>query len=113
MGDKLLKALTNHDKFNTNLTDIFNNIDKLNNFVNNNKDYENLWKKRIIYATTPMGNIYLYYDVYKMSFVYYCDQIASSVVLNAVAIKYVLTYFCIDLYVNEKDIGIYFDNNNH
>jgi len=60
-----------------------------------------------------MGNVYLYYDVYKMAFVYYCDQIASSVVLNAVAIKYVLTYFCIDLYVNEKDLGIYFDNNNH
>ena len=71
--DKLINALTNHDKFNTNLTDNFNNIDKLNTFVNNNKEYENVWKKRIIYVTTPMGNVYLYYDVYKMAFVYYCD----------------------------------------
>lgn len=111
--DKLYNALTNHDKFNINLTDNFNNIDKLNTFVNNNKQYENVWKKRIIYVTTPMGGVYLYYDVYKMAFVYYCDQIASSIVLNAVVIKYVLTYLCIDLYVNEKDLGIYFDNNNH
>jgi len=111
--DKLINALTQHDKFNINLTDNFNNIDKLNNFVSTNKEYENVWKKRIIFTTTPMGNVYLYYDVYKMAFVYYCDQIVSSTVLNAVVIKYVLTFLCIDLYVNEKDLGIYVDNNNH
>lgn len=111
--DKLLQALTNKSKLNTNVIDEFNNINKLNAFVNKNKNYEDLWKKRILYVTTPMGNIYLYYDVYKMSFIYFCDKIATSVVLNAVAIKYVLTYFCIDLYVNEKDLGIYADNNKH
>ena len=110
---KLTNALTNHDKFNTNLIPEFNDINKLNNLVNNNKNYENIWKNRILYVNTPMGNIYLYYDVYKMAFVYFCDKIASSDVLNAVAIKYVTTYFCIDLYVNEKDIGIHVDNNNH
>lgn len=111
--DKLLEALSDHDKFNTNLTNNFNNIDTLNSFLHKNKHYEDTWKKRILYVTTPMGNVYLYYDVYKMAFVYFCDQIVSSVVLNAVAIKYVLTYFCIDLYVNEKDLGVLWDNNKH
>jgi hypothetical protein len=109
--EKFTKSLENPKKYNQNITDLYYNIDELNKYVNNNTDFENLWKTRILLTNTPNGNIYIYYDVYKMGFVYYSDNIMNNDLLNSAAIEYVIKFSCLDLYVNEKDIINY--NNKH
>ncbi len=108
---KLDKSLEIPEKMNKNITDLFYDIDKLNKYVNDNPDFEKKWKSRILITNNPIGNIYIYYDVYKMAFVYHSDTIMNNDLLNAAAIEYVTKYLCLDLYVNEKDIGKY--NNKH
>ena len=95
---KLLESLKNPIKMNTN---------KLNQYVDTNPNFEKIWKQRICMIYTPNGNIYMYYDIYKMAFVYYADLVMNNNLLNGAAIEYVRKYFCLDLYVNEADIGDY------
>ena len=47
----------------------------------------------------------MYYDVYKSGFAYYADQnyIPYSI-LNAMAMKYVVTFFCRDFFIDESII---------
>lgn len=74
-------------------------MEESNNFL------EKEWKSRILYETTPQGNIIMYYDVYKEGFVYYSDQTGIPYrLLNIVAMKYTITYRCIDFYIDEKFI---------
>ena len=68
-------------------------------------DTERLWKTRILYDSTPRGPIIMYYDMYRQGFAYYAEQ--NSVpysVLNAMAMKYVTTFFCRDLFFDETTI---------
>ena len=68
-------------------------------------DTERLWKTRILYESTPRGPIMMYYDMYRQGFAYYAEQ--NSVpysVLNAMAMKYVTTFFCRDLFFDETTI---------
>jgi hypothetical protein len=109
--EKLIKSLETPKKMNENITELFYDIDKLNKYVNENPDYEKIWKSRILITNTPNGNIYIYYDVYKMGFVYYSDNVMNNDLLNSAAINYVIKFSCLDLYVNEKDIINY--NNKH
>ena len=104
---KLLESLKNPIKMNTNISDLFYNINELNQYVNTNPNFEKIWKQRICMIYTPNGNIYMYYDIYKMAFVYYADLVMNNNLLNGAAIEYVRKYFCLDLYVNEADIGDY------
>jgi len=104
---KLVKSLEFPDKMNVNITDLFYDIDKLNKYVTDNPNFEKIWKSRILITNNPIGNIYIYYDVYKMAFVYHSDTIMNNDLLNSAAIEYVTKYLCLDLYVNEKDIGNY------
>ena len=48
----------------------------------------------------------MYYDIYKQGFAYYADQnnVPYSV-LNGMAMKYVVMFFCRDLYFDETVIG--------
>jgi len=67
-----------------------------------NTDLEQIWKTRILMVNTPRGNITMYYDPYKLGFVYYSDQnVISYDILNTVAMKYVLTYRCTDFFIDE------------
>jgi len=59
------------------------------------------WKTRILFESTPRGNIVMYYDVYKLAFSYHCDQYIPHDILNAAAMKYVLTFKCRDFFVDE------------
>jgi hypothetical protein len=43
----------------------------------------------------------MYYDVYKLGFSYYSDQYIPYSILNAIAAKYVITYRCIDFFLDE------------
>ena len=74
-------------------------MEEPNNFL------EKEWKSRILYENTPQGNIIMYYDVYKEGFVYYSDQTSIPYkLLNIVAMKYTMTYRCIDFYIDEQFI---------
>jgi hypothetical protein len=65
--------------------------------------YETLWKTRILFASTPRGNIIMYYDVYKLGFAYYCDsQSIPYPLLNAVAMKYVRQFRCLDFFMDDQ-----------
>ncbi len=97
---KLVESLKNPPNMNTNITDLFYNINELNQYVNNNSNFEKIWKQRICMIYTPNGNIYMYYDIYKMAFVYYADLVMNNNLLNGAAIEYVIKYLCLDLYVN-------------
>jgi hypothetical protein len=65
---------------------------------------ENKWKSRVLIEYTPVGNIIMYYDIFRGGFVFFSDN-ASSVnynLLNAVAMKYVKTFRCFDFFMDEN-----------
>lgn len=66
-----------------------------------NNYLEKKWQTKILIENTPRGNIIMYYDAYKLGFAYYSDQTMPYPVLNAVAMKYVLTFFCRDFFMDE------------
>ena len=66
---------------------------------------EKKWKSRILFERTPRGNIIMLYDTYTEAFVYYIDTSGTPYkLLNAVAMKYVLTFHCRDFFVDENKI---------
>jgi hypothetical protein len=66
-----------------------------------NNDLEKIWKKRILIEFTPCGNVFMFYDPYKLGFSYYCNQYVPYPILNAVAMKYVLKFHCRDFFMDE------------
>lgn len=71
-------------------------------FQDINNQHEVLWKRRILYMTTPYGNIAMYYDPYKLGFSYYADQSHIKYdILNAIAMKYVTIFRCLDFFMDE------------
>ena len=54
---------------------------------------------------TPLGNVLMYYDSSKDTFVYYSDRVLAYSYIDTVARKYVMTYNCTTLYldINSKD----------
>lgn len=67
-----------------------------------NNALERGWRRRRLLIHTPRGNIMMYYDVYKDGFVYYCDQSAVPYrILNAVAMRYVMMFRCVDFFMDE------------
>ena len=61
-------------------------------------------KNSVLFETTPKGNVIMYYDYDKESFVYYCDnkKDISYLYLEAVIRKYALTFKCKKLVVDIK-----------
>jgi hypothetical protein len=74
--------------------------DKL--IVQNNNILESSWKHRILIEHSPLGNIIMFYDAYKQGFSYYCDVNIPYNILNCVAMKYVLKYFCRDFFIDNS-----------
>lgn len=60
---------------------------------------------RILYQSTPIGNIILYYNNEKNTFEYYCDVSVQNTLLTAVAMNYVITYRCRDFFISENKGG--------
>jgi hypothetical protein len=68
-------------------------------------EIETAWKTRILYENTPKGSIIMFYDAYKQAFTYYTDQSSMPItILNAVAMKYVIRFFCRDFYYDEDTL---------
>jgi len=92
------------DNMNNNIEKIFyNKKELLEILANQNNELEKLWKTRILFENTPRGNIIMYYDAYKQGFAYYSDTNGIPYnILNAVAMKYVITYQCRDLFMDNE-----------
>ncbi|NDH07357.1 hypothetical protein EBX93_15815 [bacterium] len=56
--------------------------------------------KSYVIEYTPVGNVALYYDVERESFLYYSDKQIPSPYLETVARKYVITNHCVPIYVD-------------
>ena len=101
---RFLKTYDSTNTYNDNIDSCFYEKDQLNEILkpkDNNLEVE--WKRRILYETTPRGNIMMYYDPYKLGFVYYCDtNTISYSILNAAAMKYCLAYRCRDFFVDNE-----------
>lgn len=67
---------------------------------------EKSWKSRILYTSTPYGNVWMYYDAFREGFAYYCDRTGLSYrLLNTIAMKYVMTYRCVDFFIDETVVS--------
>lgn len=104
--DRFLGQYDNIDANNANMNKEFYNKDLFKEAIRDeDNDLELQWRRKLLMETTPRGNIYMYYDVYKLGFAYYTDS--STVpysVLNAVAMKYCSIFKCLDLFVDQTVI---------
>ena len=65
-------------------------------------ELEKSWRSRIFIESTPIGNIVMFYDIFKQGFAYYSDQpIVPYDILNSVAMKYVSRFSCFDFFTDE------------
>ena len=88
---------------NANVEAAFYDKEKYNEIVAEKENVlETAWKQRILYESTPLGNVIMYYDAYKKAFSYYADISISYGVLNAVAMKYVMIYRCGDFFIDNS-----------
>lgn len=70
-------------------------------FEDPNNQLEKQWKSRILIEHTTNGNIIMYYDCYRMEFVYYSDmQIVPNKALHYASMKYVVMYRCRDFFID-------------
>ena len=63
---------------------------------------EEISKNNILFETTPNGNVLMFYDSKRTSFIYYADTAIPYRYLESVARKYVTTYHCLHLYIDMK-----------
>ena len=71
---------------NANINAVFYNKKEYKQVIKEeNNDLEKKWKSIILYKNTPRGNILMYYDAFKLGFVYTCDTSVSYDILNALA----------------------------
>ena len=96
---------TNQDnQLNTNMNQEFYSKDTYQAIIKKvDNPLEVDWKRRILFENTPRGNVIMFYDPYKLAFAYYCDTSSMPYkILNAIAMKYVLTFHCIHLFVDNE-----------
>ena len=103
---KLLLTYESDTNMNTNIDESIYNRKKFSELMKHeSNDTERLWKTRILCESTPRGQIIMYYDMYRQGFAYYADQNSIPYsVLNSMAMKYVITFFCRDLFFDETTI---------
>lgn len=92
--------------YNQNINSMFYCKTEFQDFMKLGSNYlEEEWRTRILFETTPRGNIIMFYDAYKQGFSYYCDSNCIPYnILNAIAMKYVTTFYCRDFFVDNKVI---------
>jgi len=92
----------NEKNWNLNINPVFYSKEKYVELLKHeDNELEIEWKKRILIEYTPRGNVFMFYDPYKLGFSYYCDQYVPHNILNAVAMKYVLKFQCRDFFMDE------------
>lgn len=100
--NRFLKTFESTEKYSENIATCFYEKDQLKQMlIEANNPLELEWKRRILYESTPRGNIMMHYDPYKLGFVYYSDTNIMNVgLLNAAAMKYCISYRCRDFFVD-------------
>jgi hypothetical protein len=90
--------------YNENIDDIFYDKKAFASFMMEGETaLEKTWKTRILFESTPRGNIIMFYDAYKLGFSFYCDQKTISYdILNAAAMKYVTLFRCRHFFIDES-----------
>ena len=101
------KVLTEKTTYNTNMDPcLYDRKECTELMVDPENELEKKWRTRILFETTPRGNIIMHYNPFKNAFAYYCDNASLPyIILNAVVMKYVLVYRCIDLFIDEHVSG--------
>ena len=95
--------------YNFNIDDCFYNKESYTEMIEDvNNEIEKKWRTRIILKNTPYGNAIMFYDVYKNGFAYYSDVHLTYPILNSLAMNYVITFQCRDLFFDEITLP---DNN--
>ena len=104
--DRLMRTYDNTTEMSANIDPIFYDKAKFAEAMRaENNHLEKKWKKCLLYESTPRGNIFMYYDVYKNGFGYYADQnCVPYAILNAMAMRYVVVFFCRDFFMDESII---------
>ena len=91
------------ESMNTNIDPLFYSRKEFKKLLNNGENFlEKQWKTRILLENTPRGNIIMYYDTFKEGFAYYSDQSMTYPILNAIAMKYVITYRCRNFFIDDN-----------
>jgi hypothetical protein len=92
------------DELSSNIDSVFYSKSDFQELIlNTDNSLEKIWKSRILFESTPRGNIMMYYDAYKMGFAYSSDSTGIPYpILNAVAMKYVTVYRCFDFFMDNE-----------
>ena len=93
------ETIKNKEKWNANIDlKCYSELSEL--MIHENNELELQWKRRLLYESTPRGNIIMYYDIYKQAFAYVSDQQMTYDILNTCAMKYVRIFRCLDFFVD-------------
>lgn len=85
--------------------EFYNKIEYKRVCADSKNQLEKNWKRRVLFETTPRGNIIMFYDAFKMGFSYYSDSYNLPYsLLNAVAMKYVMMFCCRDFFMDDQFI---------
>ena len=105
--EKFLNLLNGEKCSSSNIDDfIYNKKTLYQVLTESNNDLERSWRTRVLMETTPIGNIVMFYDIFKHGFSYYSDQpIVSYDMLNSIAMKYVVRFSCLDFFMDEYILG--------
>lgn len=111
--DRYSQTFEEFKNYDENVDPVFFVKEEYNNIIKSETNHlEKEWRTRILIENTPRGNVIMHYDPYKLGFCYYSDTTAIPYnILNAVAMKYVLTFFCRAFFVDNK-ISHYFKKTN-
>ena len=93
-----------HQNPNQNIEPVYYNIARLRQALEESsyEHKEKRWRSRVLVEYTPLGNIIMNYDVYRFGFSYYSDNNSLNYdLLNAVAMKYVKIFHCLDFFMDE------------
>jgi len=102
---KFLKTFENQNiLYNENIDPVFYDKKEFSICVSeSNNPLETTWRTKILFENTPRGNIFMFYDAYKLGFSFYSDQnVISYDILNAAAMKYVSIFRCRDFFIDES-----------
>ena len=110
--EPFLEFVKRKDINSDNIEKEFYNIESYKEAVKEvDNELETLWRSRMLIEHTPKGNIYMFYDSYKLAFSYFSDTSSLSYdLLNAVAMKYCKIFRCTDFFVDQQIIDKEFES---
>jgi len=101
------QEMENEKKYNENIDPVFYNREEYIKAITTlDNVLEPIWKRKLLYESTPRGNIVMFYDAYKEGFAYYSDSQMTYDILNMAAIKYSILFRCRDFFIDEQQYPV-------